>query len=218
MGSRAMSKGTKAAVPTNIDDLIKIIVHLSAAKSRFVVAIAGPPGSGKSTLSDHLAKCLGPSAKVLPMDGFHLDNNRLQEMGLLNRKGAPETFNALGLVELMRKMRNCGTFLYPTFDRKEDRTIPNSGCITLEDRIVLVEGNYLLLKGPPWSELSQFFDLTVALDVCRETLQSRLIARWVNHGLSEVDARARALGNDMVNVTCVLENSLTADYKLRPNI
>ena len=213
-----MSKGTKTAVPTNIDDLIKIIFHLSAAKPRFIVAIDGPPGSGKSTLSNHLAKCLGPSAKVLPMDGFHLDNNRLQEMGLLNRKGAPETFNALGLVELMRKMRNCGTFLYPTFDRKEDRTIPNSGCITLEDRIVLVEGNYLLLNTAPWSELSQFFDLTVALDVCFDTLQSRLIARWVNHGLSEVDARARALGNDMVNVTCVLENSLTADYKLRLNI
>ena len=213
-----MSKGTKAAVPTNIDDLIKIIVHLSAAKSRFVVAIAGPPGSGKSTLSDHLAKCLGPSAKVLPMDGFHLDNDRLQEMSLLPRKGAPETFDAMGLLELMRKMRDKKMFLYPTFDRQADKTIPNSGGITEEDKIVLVEGNYLLLKGPPWSELSQFFDLTVALDVCRETLQSRLIARWVNHGLSEVDARARALGNDMVNVTCVLENSLTADYKLRLNI
>ena len=109
-------------------------------------------------------------------------------------------------------------FLYPTFDRQEDKTIPNSGGITEEDKIVLVEGNYLLLNTAPWSELSQFFDLTVALDVCRETLQSRLIARWVNHGLSEVDARARALGNDMVNVTCVLENSLTADYKLRLNI
>ena len=218
MGSRAMSKGIKAAVPTNIDDLIKIIVHLSAAKSRFVVAIAGPPGSGKSTLSDHLAKCLGPSAKVLPMDGFHLDNNRLQEMGLLNRKGAPETFNALGLVELMRKMRNCGTFLYPTFDRKEDRTIPNSGCITLEDRIVLVEGNYLLLKTAPWSELSQFFDLTVALDVCFDTLQSRLIDRWISYGFSEPRAREKALSNDMVNVTYVQNNSCEADYSLKPSI
>ena len=155
-----MSKGTKAAVPTNIDDLIKIIVHLSAAKSHFIVAIAGPPGSGKSTLSNHLAKCLGRTAKVLPMDGFHLDNDRLQEMGLLHRKGAPETFDAIGLLELMRKMQEKKTFLYPTFDRQEDKTIPNSGGITEEDKIVLVEGNYLLLKGPPWSKLSQFFDLT----------------------------------------------------------
>ena len=100
----------------------------------------------------------------------------------------------------------------------KNRIIPNSGQITREDRIVLVEGNYLLLKTAPWSELSQFFDLTVALDVCFETLQSRLIDRWVNHGFSEVDARVCALGNDMVNVTCVLENSLTADYKLRLNI
>ena len=213
-----MSEDTKSQELIDVDELIKIISHRSAEKPRFVVAIAGPPGSGKSTISDHLAKRLGRSAKVLPMDGFHLDNDRLQDMGLLHRKGAPETFDAMGLLELMRKTRGTKTFLYPTFDRQEDRTIPNSGRITKEDRILLVEGNYLVLQRSPWSELSQFFDLTVSLDVCRETLQSRLITRWVNHGLSEDDARVRALGNDMVNVTFVLENSLAADYKLKSKI
>ena len=213
-----MSRAKKAAAPINIDCLIKIISQRSAAKSRFVVAIAGPPGSGKSTLSDHLAKCLGQSAKVLPMDGFHLDNDRLQEMGLLQRKGAPETFNALGLLELMRKMRGNETFLYPTFDRKEDRTIPNAGRITQEDRIVLLEGNYLLLKTAPWSELSQFFDITVALDVCRDTLQSRLIDRWISHGFSEPRAREKALSSDMVNVSYVQDKSCKADYSLKPSV
>ena len=213
-----MSRAKKAAAPINIDCLIKIISQRSAAKSRFVVAIAGPPGSGKSTLSDHLAKCLGQSAKVLPMDGFHLDNDRLQEMGLLQRKGAPETFNALGLLELMRKMRGNETFLYPTFDRKEDRTIPNAGRITQEDRIVLVEGNHLLLKTAPWSELSQFFDITVALDVCRDTLQSRLINRWISLGFSEPRAREKALSSDMVNVSYVQDKSCKADYSLKPSV
>jgi len=213
-----MSRAKKAAAPINIDCLIKIISQRSAAKSRFVVAIAGPPGSGKSTLSDHLAKCLGQSAKVLPMDGFHLDNDRLQEMGLLHRKGAPETFNALGLLELMRKMRGNETFLYPTFDRKEDRTIPNAGRITQEDRIVLVEGNHLLLKTAPWSELSQFFDITVALDVCRDTLQSRLINRWISLGFSEPRAREKALSSDMVNVSYVQDKSCKADYSLKPSV
>lgn len=213
-----MSRAKKAAAPINIDCLIKIISQRSAAKSRFVVAIAGPPGSGKSTLSDHLAKCLGQSAKVLPMDGFHLDNDRLQEIGLLQRKGAPETFNALGLLELMRKMRGNETFLYPTFDRKEDRTIPNAGRITQEDRIVLVEGNYLLLKTAPWSELSQFFDITVALDVCRDTLQSRLIDRLISHGFSEPRAREKALSSDMVNVSYVQDKSCKADYSLKPSV
>ena len=152
------------------------------------------------------------------MDGFHLDNDRLQEMGLLQRKGAPETFNALGLLELMRKMRGNETFLYPTFDRKEDRTIPNAGRITQEDRIILVEGNYLLLKTAPWSELSQFFDLTVALDVCFDTLQSRLIDRWISYGFSEPRAREKALSSDMVNVSYVQDNSCKADYSLKPSI
>ena len=69
---------------------------------RLLVAIAGPPGSGKSTLAERLASGIGPSAAALPMDGFHLDNATLRQKGLLDRKGAPETFDAKGFVDTVQ--------------------------------------------------------------------------------------------------------------------
>ena len=90
---------------TTATDLARIIKTRAAGQERILVAIAGAPGSGKSTLAANLATRLGPMAEVLPMDGFHLDNARLRQMGLFHRKGAPETFDAESFVKLLRTIR-----------------------------------------------------------------------------------------------------------------
>ncbi|MFY0690989.1 MAG: nucleoside triphosphate hydrolase [Paracoccaceae bacterium] len=200
---------------TTTPALVREIEARSEGRERILVGIAGPPGSGKSTLAAGLAAQLGPLAAVLPMDGFHLDNAQLRQMGLLHRKGAPETFDAAGFVALLGKVRRDGAVSYPTFDRDADRTIPDGGHIGKDTRIVLVEGNYLLLNTPPWSDLAGLFDLTVRLDVDHEELEARLVARWRDHGLPAPQARARASGNDMRNVKFVLENSLPPDFTLQ---
>ena len=56
---------------------------------RALIAIAGAPGSGKSTFAERLSGYLGKKASVIPMDGFHLDNSVLEAKGLLSVKGAP---------------------------------------------------------------------------------------------------------------------------------
>ena len=195
-------------------ELVREIEKRAEGRDRILVAVVGPPGSGKSTLAADLAARLGPSAAVLPMDGFHLDNDRLRQMGLFHRKGAPETFDAEGFVSLMRRILAGGDVPYPTFDRVADRTVPDAGCIDGSTRIVLVEGNYLLLNIPPWSELAGLFDLTARLDVPRDLLEARLIARWRDHGLPPDDAKARTLNNDMVNADFVLANSFAPDLIL----
>jgi pantothenate kinase len=196
-------------------DLVELIKTRAAGQDRYVVAIAGPPGSGKSTLAADLAARLGPTAATLPMDGFHLDNDRLRQLGLLHRKGAPETFDAQGFVDLLREVRTTPRVSYPTFDRDADRTVPGAGHIGKDTRIVLVEGNYLLLTSPPWSSLDALFDLTVRLDVSREELEDRLVTRWLSHGLPAAEARARALGNDMKNAEHMFENARSPDFILR---
>ncbi len=198
-----------------VTDLVELIKTRAAGQDRYVVAIAGPPGSGKSTLAADLAARLGPTAATLPMDGFHLDNDRLRQLGLLHRKGAPETFDAQGFVDLLREVRTTPRVSYPTFDRDADRTVPGAGHIGKDTRIVLVEGNYLLLTSPPWSSLDALFDLTVRLDVSREELEDRLVTRWLSHGLPAAEARARALGNDMKNAEHMFENARSPDFILR---
>lgn len=198
-----------------LDDLIARIQTLAQESSRILVGVAGAPGSGKSTLAQSLVARLGPEACVLPMDGFHLPNETLMERGLLERKGAPETFDAEGFIALLRKVRSTPEVRYPTFDRTADATVPNAGCIKAGTRIVVAEGNYLLLRAAPWRETAECLDLSVQLDVPRATLEARLIQRWRDHGLSEAAAVSRARGNDLRNADVVLTASGPADVTLR---
>lgn len=195
-----------------IESLLEEIERKTATDERIIVAISGPPGSGKSTLACQLATRIGSTAAVLPMDGFHLDNSDLREMGMWHRKGAPETFDAHGFVALIRKVAMQPTVSFPTFDRQADKTVPNGGQIEAHVRVVFVEGNYLLLNQPGWSELACLFDLTVGLDVDLGELESRLVQRWLTHGLTKHAAEARARENDLRNAEVIVSKSRIPDF------
>ena len=184
-----------------------------------MVAIVGPPGSGKSTLAaavvDQLNAEASDQATLVPMDGYHLDNEELVALGLLRRKGAPATFDAESLLELITQIRTANLDIrYPTFDRNLDATVPNGGLLKREIPIVVIEGNYLLLDKPVWRQLKALFDLSVFLQPSRSELERRLIDRWLHYGFSPQEARRKALDNDMVNAELVLSSSLPADLCL----
>ncbi|SFI47709.1 phosphoribulokinase [Jannaschia pohangensis] len=182
---------------------------------RRVVALAGPPAAGKSTTAEALARSvteLGRPAQVVPMDGFHLDNAALDALGLRARKGAPETFDAAGLIRLVAALRAGGAVAYPTFDRAADATVPDGGQFAAD--IALVEGNYLLLDEDPWRDLHPMWDLSVMIDVSEATLRDRLIDRWTGHGFAPDAALAKAEGNDLPNARRVLRDSITPDLRL----
>ncbi|MFT5007779.1 MAG: pantothenate kinase [Reinekea sp.] len=185
---------------------------------RLVLGISGPPGSGKSTLAEALVSELNRRsgadsyAVLLPMDGYHLENSVLIEQGMLARKGAPQTFDVTGLVSLMKRVHQPAEALYfPVFDRTLDTSLPNAGEINERTAIVVVEGNYLLLQSPPWNELRPLLDVTVSLAPSLETLEQRLIQRWLDHGHSLKTALERVQVNDLNNARLVLANSGQAD-------
>jgi pantothenate kinase len=200
-----------------LPDLEALAEQVRAAPRRArrrLVAIAGAPGSGKSTLAEALVATLckgGHPAAVVPMDGFHLDNRLLEPRGLLPRKGAPETFDAAGFGRLAQALASEDTVYYPLFDRGRDCAIAGAGMLDAACETVVLEGNYLLLNRPEWSPLRAFWDLSISLSVPLDVLESRLIARWRDHGLPEDAARTRALGNDIPNARAVLAESAAAD-------
>ena len=189
---------------------------LDLPPGRRLVALAGPPAAGKSTRAETLAAAVregGRSAQIVPMDGFHLDNDTLDALGLRARKGAPATFDVLGLLSLVRAVRTGGSQPYPTFDRAADAVVPDGG--RLDAEVAIFEGNYLLLDALPWRALHPFWDLTLRLDVPEAVLRERLFRRWRDHGFDADTARAKAEGNDLPNARRVLTGSRPADIVLR---
>lgn len=194
-----------------------IIARAGDAK-RILVAIAGPPGAGKSTLADNVVKALkakGESAEVLPMDGFHMDNAVLIEKGLLKRKGVPESFDVRAFLDIVRAVRAADQeVLVPVFDRSREIAIASARVVSPDHRFIVIEGNYLLFSQGKWAELEGMFDYSIMLAPPMEVLEQRLWERWKGYDLDDEAARAKVYGNDLPNGRLILENRRPADVTI----
>lgn len=200
----------------DIHDMAANILRAASDSQRFIVALAGPPGAGKSFLSELLCRrlneCETGVAEVVPMDGYHFDNAVLEPRGLLPVKGAPETFDIDGLTQDLRRIRRADRVVaVPVFDRPLDLARAGGRLIAPEHRIVIVEGNYLLLDRPDWSGLRSLFDTTILIEVSDAVLEARLIQRWLALGQDAAGALERARHKDMHNVRLVKNHSVTPD-------
>ena len=194
---------------------------------RIVVGIAGSPGAGKSTIAEQLVALL-PGAVLLPMDGFHLPQSRLVELGRRDRMGAPDTFDVDGFTTVLAALRpaygggraggpfeNSGvTVLAPGFDREIEEPVPRAIAITPEFPMVIVEGNYLLLEDGGWERVAPLLDATFFVGVDRGIRLSRLVDRHVRFGKSPADASAWALGTDERNAELVEASAHTATHTI----
>ena len=201
-----------------LEDVAGEIVARAGNAKRIMVAIAGPPGAGKSTLADNVVKALkakGESAEVLPMDGFHMDNAVLIEKGLLKRKGVPDSFDVRAFLDIVRAVRAADQeVLVPVFDRSRELAIASARVVSPDHRFIVIEGNYLLFSQGKWAELEGMFDYSIMLAPPMEVLEERLWARWKGYDLDDEAARAKVYGNDLPNGRLILENRRPADITI----
>ncbi len=185
---------------------------------RHLVALAGPPASGKSTLAEALAEQLNQirpnRAAIIPMDGFHYDDAVLEARGDRARKGAPHTFDVGGFAHLLGRLKanTEPEVAIPLFDRQLEVARAGAAIIPQEVELLLVEGNYLLLERAPWDQLFAQFDLTVMIDVSEAELRRRLSQRWEDLGFDAEAVAAKVEENDLPNGREVLHHSRAATF------
>jgi pantothenate kinase len=197
-----------------VDDLVARARRLLEADRRVVLGLCGAPGSGKSTLAHHLVERLGPQVVTVPMDGFHLQDEELVRLGLLDRKGAPETFDVDGYLALLHRVREGeDRIVYaPSFDRNRELSLAGSIPVLPEHRLVITEGNYLLLDTPPWSQIRRLLDEIWFVEAPEQVRLDRLVARHVEFGRTPADARQRVtVGSDAANARLVAATRSRAD-------
>ena len=197
------------------------LIQERSSQGRILVALAGPPGSGKSTIADELESALNQEqpeqAMILPMDGFHYDDLYLVPAGLRPRKGAPQTFDVWGFYHILRRLRERQEefVAVPVFDRDLEIARAGARLIPAKVPVILVEGNYLLLQQEPWSQLRLLFDVAVLLEVPEAVLGERLTARWQHYELPSEEIAAKVNENDLPNGRYVMAESGGEDYRLK---
>ena len=197
---------------------------------RFILGIAGPPASGKSTLVAALCDALnggaaaaaavpggaGDVAAIAALDGFHYDDRVLNARGHRPRKGAPFTFDVEGYAAMLDRLAGPAreAVAIPIFDRDLELSRAAAAVVEPRHRIVITEGNYLLLDDDRWCHVRDRFDFSVFLDVPAEELRRRLMDRWLGHGYPPAEAKEKTEANDLVNARLVASTSAEPDLRL----
>ncbi|WP_217168270.1 nucleoside/nucleotide kinase family protein [Streptomyces sp. AC512_CC834] len=210
-------------MPLTFDDLLTRARALPRGGRRAILGIAGSPGAGKSTLADRLVRELNgtgePWVAHVPMDGFHLADAELDRLGRRDRKGAPDTFDAAGYAALLRRLReeSDGDIVYaPGFERVLEQPIAGAVPVPPSARLVVTEGNYLLLETGAWARVRSRLDEVWFCGPAEAERVRRLTARHERYGKSPAEAAAWALGPDQRNAELVAATRHRADLVVPP--
>lgn len=184
---------------------------------RVAIGLAGGPGTGKSTLAAELVAALNVaapgSAALVPMDGFHMKHAKLEAMGQTDYKGAPHTFEGGEFVAFLGRLKAATEAVSgPGYSRKIEDTVEDAFTIAAEVKVLVVEGNYLLLGDEPWATVKSLLDFSAFITVPREMVRARLMKRHGEEGLfTEERNRAHIERNDLPNYDRVMLSQDRAD-------
>jgi pantothenate kinase len=206
-----------------LDDLMARVRRLGSSQpAPVVIGVVGAPGAGKTTLVETLVQELNKDSPKpehqqyahVPMDGFHLSDQELTRLGLLERKGAPETFDVHGYAATLQRLRCPRTAVVyaPGFERTIEQPIAGVVPVYPSATTILTEGNYLLLDRPEWQHVR---DQCTEIWYCQQDDElriKRLIQRHIQFGKTPAEAELWVRTVDEENARLILTTRAHADF------
>jgi len=193
---------------------------MDKSNKRIVIGIVGKPGAGKSTLTSQLISNLPKdSAVLIPMDGYHLSNKQLAKLGISDRKGAFDTFDSDGFVKLLKSVNRESEkdIYFPVFYREIEESYAADGVVPANTKLVITEGNYLLLDRGGWEAVREELDEVWYIEVDDRLRLDRLTKRHQSYGRNYEEAFAWASGSDEKNAELVAKTRDKADVIVEIN-
>ncbi len=204
---------TDPHIPTLPARYLERLHTLMAGDGRRLIGLVGPPGAGKSTLAAAMQNALPGLSQVVPMDGYHLANVELRRLGRDGRKGAHDTFDSAGYLALLKRLRDpaeTGIVYAPEFRREIEEPIANAIPVFPDTRLVITEGNYLLLDEGPWAGVAALLDEIWYVGIDDSLRNDRLVRRHEHFGRSHDAALAWVAGTDEPNARQIAASRLRA--------
>jgi pantothenate kinase len=200
-------------------DRLSALVDRAGRGRRRVLGVAGPPGAGKTTLVERLLKAAEQDPRLagriahVPMDGFHLTDAELERLGLRDRKGAPDTFDAGSYAALLALVREVPRrdVSAPAFDHGVGEPEPGALRIPVGADVLVTEGNYLLLPEPRWVAVRSLLDEVWFCGSDDRVRRERLVDRHVQAGRDRTAATAWVDRSDEANARLVAPTAYAAD-------
>jgi pantothenate kinase len=202
------------------DDALALLHREAAAllarSSRTVLGIAGGPGTGKSTIAQRLATELGDVAAYVPMDGFHMKHAKLEALGIAADKGMPHTFEGAAFADFLERLKAAtGPVSGPGYSRKIEDVVEDAFIVPATAKLLVVEGNYLLLATAPWWRVKPLLDRAIYFEIPVEMVRARLMTRHAEEGLFTAERnRAHIERVDLVNHNTVQRSRPRADIAI----
>ena len=187
---------------------------------RVAIGLAGGPGVGKSTIATELVAALNARspgiAAYVPMDGFHMRHAKLEELGTVKDKGMPHTFEGEAFAQFLAGLKVASWPVHgPGYSRAIEDVVEDQFTVPPAAKVLVTEGNYLLVASSPWWQVRPLLDYAAFIDVQRDKVRARLLRRHAEHGLfTEERNREHVERVDLANYDLVGRSKGRADVVL----